>query len=82
MSEISLKSFTGKLDERKTSLPTTQFKKLSPKIKAAITDMYARINKSSDTLISKIEGIVKAISKKHGVSVTDIEDYIDNALIK
>jgi len=43
VSEISFKSFTGKLDERKTSLPTTQFKNLSPKMKAAITDMYAMI---------------------------------------
>ena len=51
-------------------------------MKAAITDMYAMINKASDPLISKIEGIVKIISKKHGVSVTDIEDYIDNELIK
>ena len=49
---------------------------------AEITDMYAMINKASDPLISKIEGIVKAVSKKHGVSVYDIEDYIDNELIK
>ena len=51
-------------------------------MKAAITDMYAMINKASDPLIYKIEGIVKAVSKKHGVSVYDIEDYIDNELIK
>ena len=51
-------------------------------MKAEITDMYAMINKSSDPLIAKIEGIVKAVSKKHGVSVYDIEDYIDNELIK
>ncbi len=51
-------------------------------MKAAVTDMYAMINKASDPLISKIEGIVRAVSKKHGVSVYDIEDYIDNELIK
>ena len=51
-------------------------------MKAAITDMYAMINKASDPLISKIEGIVKAVSKKHGVSTYDIEDYFDNELIK
>ena len=51
-------------------------------MKAAITDMYAMINKASDPLISKIEDIVKAVSKKHGVSVYDIEDHIDNELIK
>ena len=51
-------------------------------MKAAILDIYSMINKASDPLISKIEGIVKAVSKKHGVSVYDIEDYIDNELIK
>jgi len=80
--EISFKKFTDKLNERKTSLPVSQYNKLSPKMKAAVTDMYAMINKASDPLISKIEGIVKTISKKHGVSVIDIEDYIDNELIK
>ena len=51
-------------------------------MKSAILDLYSMINKASDPLISKIEGIIRAVSKKHGVSVYDIEDYFDNELIK
>ena len=51
-------------------------------MKAAILDIYSMINKASDPIISKIEGIIKAASKKHGVSTYDIEDYFDNELIK
>ena len=51
-------------------------------MKAAILDLYSMMNKASDPLISKIDGMIKVISKKHGVSIYDIEDYFDNELIK
>ena len=51
-------------------------------MKAAILDIYSMINKASDPIISKIEGITKVASRKHGVSTYDIEDYFDNELIK
>jgi len=84
VSDLSFKKFTKKLDERRYSGPqgTAEFKKLSPKMKAAILDLYSMINKAPDPLISKIEGIIRAVSKKHVVSVYDIEDYFDNELIK
>ena len=40
------------------------------------------INKSSDPIISKIEGIIKTAAKKHNVKVSAIEDYFDDELIK
>ena len=84
MSDLSFKKFTRKLDERRYSGPegTSEYKKLSPKMKAAILDLYSMMNKAADPLISKIEGIIKLVSKKHGVSTYDIEDYFDNELIK
>jgi len=84
MSDLSFKKFTRKLDERRYSGPegTSEYKKLSPKMKAAILDLYSMMNKASDPLISKIDGMIKLISKKHGVSTYDIEDYFDNELIK
>tara|TARA_R100001369_G_scaffold27616_1_gene49724 strand:- start:167 stop:421 length:255 start_codon:yes stop_codon:yes gene_type:complete len=84
MSDLSFKKFTRKLDERRYSGPegTSEYKKLSPKMKAAILDLYSMMNKASDPLISKIDGMIKVISKKHGVSTYDIEDYFDNELIK
>ena len=84
MSDLSFKKFTRKLNERRYDGPqsSAEFKKLSPKMRAAINDVYSMINKVSDPIVSKIEGIIRAVSRKHGVSTYDIEDYFDNELIK
>ena len=84
MSDLSFKKFRRKLNERRYIGPqgTVEFKKLSPKMRAAINDVYSMINKVSDPIVSKIEGIIRAVSRKHGVSTYDIDDYFDNELIK
>ena len=84
MSDLSFKKFTRQLNERRYIGPegTAEFKKLSPKMKATINDVYSMINKASDPLVSKIEGIISVVSKRHGVSTYDIDDYFDNELIK
>ena len=84
MLDLSFKKFTRELNERRFAGPqsSAEFKKLSPKMKAAVLDIYSMISKTSDPIISKIDGIIKVASKKHGVSIYDIEDYFDNELIK
>jgi len=84
MSDLSFNKFTKELNERRYIGPegTVEFKKLSPKMRAAVNDVYSRINKAPDPIVSKIEGIIRAVSKKHGVSTYDIEDYFENELIK
>ncbi len=84
MNQLSFQKFKKTLTELKEDSPkeTAEFKKLSPKLKSAILDIYSMINKASDPIISKIDGIIQVASKKHGVSTYDIEDYFDNELIK
>ena len=84
MSDLSFKKFTRQLNERRYIGPqgTVEYKKLSPKMRAAINDIYSMVNKAADPIVSKIEGIIRAVSKRHGVSTYDIEDYFDNELIK
>ena len=84
MSDLSFKKFTRQLNERRYIGPqgTVEYKKLSPKMRGAINDVYSMINKASDPILSKIEGIIRAVSRKHGVSTYDIDDYFDNELIK
>ena len=84
MSDLSFKKFKRQLNERRYIGPqgTVEYKKLSPKMRAAINDVYSMINKAADPIVSKIEGIIRAVSKRHGVSTYDIEDYFDNELIK
>ena len=84
MLDLSFKKFTRELNERRFAGPqsSAEFKKLSPKMKTAVLDIYSMISKASDPIISKVDGIIKVASKKHGVSTYDIEDYFDNELIK
>ena len=84
MSDLSFKKFTRTLNERRYIGPqgTVEYNKLSPKMRDAINDVYSMINRASGSVVSKIEGIIRAVSKKHGVSTYDIEDYFDNELIK
>ena len=84
MSDLSFKKFTRQLNERRYIGPqgTVEYNKLSPKMRSAINDIYSMVNKAADPIVSKIEGIIRAVSRKHGVSTYDIEDYFDNELIK
>ena len=84
MSDLSFNKFTKGLNERRYIGPegTAEFKKLSPKMRAAINDIYSMINRTTGPVVSKIEGIIRAVSRKHGVSTYDIDDYFDNELIK
>ena len=84
MSSLPFKKFRKQLDERRYSGPEgiEEFKKLSPKLRKAINDIYSMINNTKGSIVSKIESIITKVAKKHGVKETDIEDYFDNELIK
>ena len=74
----------NEINERRYIGPegTKEFKKLSPKLKSAVRDVYSMIDKTPDPLLGKIEGIINQVAKRQGVKVSDIEDYFDNETIK
>ena len=84
MNSLPFKKFKKQLDERRYSglEGTEEFKKLSPKLRKALNDVYSMINNTKGSIVSKIEGIISKVAKKHSVKVNDIEDYFDNELIK
>ena len=84
MSNLQFQKFKGKLHERRYIGPegTREYRKLSPTLKVAVNDVYSMIDKASDPIVGKIEGIIKTAAKKHNVKVSAIEDYFDNELIK
>ena len=84
MKNLTFQKFKTEINERRYIGPegTKEFKKLSPKMKSAVRDVYAMINKAPDPIIGKIEGIINQVAKRQGVKVSDIEDYFDNETIK
>ena len=84
MNNLTFQKFKTEINERRYIGPegTKEFKKLSPKLKSAVRDVYNMIDKTPDPLLGKIEGIINQVAKKQGVKVSDIEDYFDNETIK
>ena len=84
MNNLTFQKFKTEINERRYIGPegTKEFKKLSPKLKSAVRDVYSMIDKTPDPLLGKIEGIINQVAKRQGVKVSDIEDYFDNETIK
>ena len=81
---LSFHKLSREINERRYSGPegTIEYKKLSPKMRIAIRDVYNMINKAPDPIVGKLDGIIKQAARKHNVSVDDIESYFDNEAIK
>ncbi len=84
MTNLSFQKFKNQINERRYIGPegTKEFNKLSPKMKSAVRDVYTMIDKASDPLLGKVQGIINQVAKRQGVKVSDIEDYFDNETIK
>jgi hypothetical protein len=84
MSNLSFQKFKREISERIYGGPKrgVEYKKLSPKLKAAVDAVYSMIDKAPDPIVSKIEGIITTVARNHNVKVSSIEDYFDNELIK
>ena len=81
---LSFHKLNREINERRYSGPegTIEYKKLSPKMRIAIRDVYNMINKAPDPIVGKLDGIIKQAAKKYNVSVDSIESYFDNEAIK
>ena len=81
---LSFHKLNREINERRYSGPegTIEYKKLSPKMRIAIRDVYNMINKAPDPIVGKLDGIIKQAARKHNVCVDDIESYFDNEAIK
>ena len=84
MNNLTFQKFKNQISERRYGGPEKgkAYRTLSPKMKAAVNDVYSMIDKASDPVIGKIEGIIKKIKKKHNIKVSNIEKYIDTEIIK
>jgi len=59
-------------DEHKRSLT---YKKLSPRVKKAVDDVFGMMAKAPQKVLTTFPKIIKDISKKHRIQPKDIETY-------
>ena len=80
---LRYKKFRNELNERRYGGPKKSkvYRTLSPKMKIVIDDLYSQIEKSSNP-VGQIQGILKQVSNKHNIKVSELENYIDNEILR
>ena len=65
-------------DEHKKS---STYKKLSPKMKTVVDEIFATMEKNPGNFLSTFDKTVTKIAKKHGVKEKDIMSYFDKEML-
>ena len=65
-------------DEHKKS---SAYKKLSPKLKKVIDEVFAAMEKNPSDFLSTFDKTVSNVAKKHGVKEKDIMSYFDKEML-
>jgi hypothetical protein len=65
-------------DEHKKS---AEYKKLTPKMKKAVDDVFTTLESNPSNFMSSFEKTVKKIAKKYGVKDSDIMSYFDKEML-
>ena len=65
-------------DEHKKS---AQYKKLSPKMKSAVDEVFTVLESNQQDFLSTFDKTVTKVAKKHGVKEKDILKYFDKEML-
>ncbi len=65
-------------DEHKKS---SAYKKLSPKLKKVIDEIFSMMEKKPSDFLSTFDKTVSKVAKKHGVKEKDIMSYFDKEML-
>ena len=65
-------------DEHKKS---STYKKLSPKMKKVIDEVFSAMEKNPSDFLSTFDKTVSNVAKKHGVKEKDIMSYFDKEML-
>ena len=65
-------------DEHKKS---AQYKKLSPKMKSAVDEVFTVLESNPQDFLSTFDKAVSKVAKKHGVKEKDILKYFDKEML-
>ena len=74
-------SFYSKIIEKDEHKRSKEYKKLTPKMKKAVDDVFSTLESNPSNFMSSFEKTVKKIAKKYGVKDSDIMSYFDKEML-
>ena len=74
-------SFYTSLPEKDEHKKSAQYKKLSPKMKSAVDEVFTVLESNPQDFLSTFDKTVTKVAKKHGVKEKDILKYFDKEML-
>ena len=75
------KEFNNWVVEKDEHKKSSTYKKLSPKMKTVVDEIFAAMEKNPGNFLSTFEKTVIKIAKKHSVKEKDIMSYFDKEML-
>ena len=67
--------------EKNEHKKSTEYKKLTPKMRTAVDELYATLEKKPSDFLSTFDKTVTKVAKKNGVKEKDIMKYFDKEML-
>ena len=67
--------------EKNEHKKSVEYKKLTPKMKTAVDELYATLEKKPSDFLSTFDKTVTKVAKKNGVKEKDIMKYFDKEML-
>ena len=75
------KEFNNWVVEKDEHKKSSTYKKLSPKMKTVVDEIFAAMEKNPGDFLSTFDKTVKTVAKKYGVKEKDIMSYFDKEML-
>ena len=77
----SFNEFNNWVVEKDEHKKSSTYKKLTPKMKKVIDEVFAAMEKNPSDFLSTFDKTVSNVAKKHGVKEKDIMRYFDKEML-
>ena len=74
-------SFYTSLPEKDEHKKSREYKKLSPKMKDAVDDIFKKMDSKPQDFLNTFEKTIKQISKKYGVREKELMGYFEKEML-
>ena len=74
-------SFYSKIVEKDEHKRSKEYKKLTPKMKKAVDEIFNKMDSNSSDFINSFENNINSVSKKHKVTNKELMNYFEREML-
>lgn len=82
MSQKTFDEFYSSFAEKDEHKQSKEYKKLSPKMKNAVDDIFSVMDKNPNDFLGSFESVIKKTAKKYRVPEKDIMKYFERETLR